>query len=61
MIERPGEIVVAADTGPAVRLGQEPAFPDLPGSPTPTVVGVARSVSRTADASATWASTRHSA
>jgi len=48
--ENPGEIVVSADTGPEVRLGQRLEFPDLPGSPTLTVVGVARSVSRTADA-----------
>ncbi|WP_427923975.1 ABC transporter permease [Streptomyces sp. cg40] len=49
-VEKPGEIVVSADTGPEVRLGQTLDFPDLPGSPTLTVVGVARSVSRTADA-----------
>ncbi|WP_234336832.1 ABC transporter permease [Streptomyces xylophagus] len=49
-VEKPGEIVVSADTGPEVRLGQQLNFPDLPGSPTLTVVGVARSVSRTADA-----------
>ncbi|SEC84166.1 putative ABC transport system permease protein [Streptomyces sp. 3213] len=48
--EKPGEIVVSADTGPEVRLGQQLEFPDLPGSPTLTVVGVARTVSRTADA-----------
>ncbi|MFJ9247623.1 ABC transporter permease [Streptomyces sp. NPDC101776] len=49
-VEKPGEIVVSADTGPEGRLGQKLEFPDLPGSPTLTVVGVARSVSRTADA-----------
>ncbi|MFJ2160899.1 FtsX-like permease family protein [Streptomyces sp. NPDC087856] len=49
-VEHPGEIVLSADTGPAGRLGQKLTFPDLPGSPTLTVVGVARSVSRTADA-----------
>ncbi|WP_019070897.1 ABC transporter permease [Streptomyces hokutonensis] len=48
--EKPGEIVVSADTGPEVRLGQKLELPDLPGSPTLTVVGVARTVSRTADA-----------
>lgn len=47
---KPGEIVVSADTGPAVRLGRELDFPDLPGGPKLKVVGVARSVSRTADA-----------
>ncbi|MEV6766425.1 FtsX-like permease family protein [Streptomyces sp. NPDC051105] len=46
-----GEIVLAADQdGPPVRLGQRLDFPDLPGTPTLTVVGTARSVSRTADA-----------
>ena len=49
-VRSPGEIVLSADTGPEGRLGQKLAFPDLPGSPTLTVVGVARSVSRTADA-----------
>ncbi|MEV0741707.1 FtsX-like permease family protein [Streptomyces sp. NPDC050549] len=49
-VENPGELVVSADTGPEVRLGQKLEFPDLPGSPALTVVGVARSVSRTADA-----------
>ncbi|MGH1552688.1 FtsX-like permease family protein [Streptomyces sp. L7] len=49
-VEKPGEIVVSADTGPEVRLGQKLELPDLPGSPTLTVVGVARTVSRTADA-----------
>ena len=48
-VEKPGEIVVSADTGPEVRLGRQLEFPDLPGSPALTVVGVARSVSRTAD------------
>ena len=48
-VEKPGEIVVSADSGPSVRLGQELTFPDLSGSPSLTVVGVARSVSRTAD------------
>ncbi|MEV6542715.1 FtsX-like permease family protein [Streptomyces sp. NPDC051665] len=49
-VKSSGEIVVSADTGPEGRLGQKLEFPDLPGSPTLTVVGVARSVSRTADA-----------
>ncbi|WP_405856787.1 FtsX-like permease family protein [Streptomyces sp. NBC_01515] len=49
-VKGPGEIVVSADTGPEGRLGRKLEFPDLPGSPTLTVVGVARSVSRTADA-----------
>ncbi|MET7569417.1 FtsX-like permease family protein [Streptomyces sp. NPDC005492] len=49
-VEKPGEIVMSADTGPEVRLGQKLEFPDLPGTPTLTVVGVARSVSQTADA-----------
>ncbi|WP_327405734.1 FtsX-like permease family protein [Streptomyces sp. NBC_01288] len=49
-VKSPGEIVLSADTGPEGRLGRKLEFPDLPGSPTLTVVGVARSVSRTADA-----------
>ncbi|MFF4253681.1 ABC transporter permease [Streptomyces sp. NPDC001663] len=48
-VRRTGEIVVSADTGPGVGLGRRLTFPDLPGSPSLTVVGVARSVSRTAD------------
>jgi putative ABC transport system permease protein len=48
-VRRTGEIVVSADTGPGVGLGRQLTFPALPGSPTLTVVGVARSVSRTAD------------
>ncbi|WP_406433007.1 ABC transporter permease [Streptomyces sp. NBC_00631] len=48
---RTGEIVLAADSdGPPVRLGETLRFPGLPGGPTLTVVGTARSVSRTADA-----------
>ncbi|MFC8078039.1 FtsX-like permease family protein [Streptomyces sp. NPDC057307] len=46
----PGEIVLSADDGRQVRLGLELDFPELPGSPTLKVVGLARSVSRTADA-----------
>ncbi|MBB5958136.1 putative ABC transport system permease protein [Saccharothrix tamanrassetensis] len=46
----PGELVLSADTPMPERLmGSRIAFPDLPGGPTLTVVGVARSVSRTAD------------
>ncbi|WP_405875194.1 FtsX-like permease family protein [Streptomyces sp. NBC_00005] len=48
-VRKAGEIVLSADTEPAVGLGRELTFPDLPGSPSLTVVGVARSVSRTAD------------
>ncbi|MEV6482115.1 FtsX-like permease family protein [Streptomyces sp. NPDC051576] len=48
--QKPGEIVMSADTGPEVPLGQKLDFPDLPGTPTLTVVGVARSVGQTADA-----------
>ncbi|GGN35232.1 ABC transporter permease [Streptomyces fuscichromogenes] len=48
---RTGEIVLAVDPeGPPVRLGRQLDFPGLPGGPTLTVVGTARSVSRTADA-----------
>ena len=46
----PGEIVLAAGDGPLTRLGTTLTFPDLPGTPDLTIVGVARSVSRTADA-----------
>ena len=51
----PGELVVAVDgrfQGPPVRTGQVWSLPEVPGSPTVTIVGTARSVSRTADA---WA------
>ncbi|ONI92709.1 ABC transporter permease [Saccharothrix sp. ALI-22-I] len=50
----PTEIVLSAD-GPLAKtptgsaLGSRLSFPDLPGGPTLTVVGLARSVSRTAD------------
>ncbi|MFD4506979.1 FtsX-like permease family protein [Streptomyces sp. NPDC058457] len=48
---RTGEIVLAADSdGPPVHLGETLEFPGLPGGPALTVVGTARSVSRTADA-----------
>ncbi|MEU1518227.1 FtsX-like permease family protein [Streptomyces sp. NPDC005811] len=49
-VRAPGEIVLAAGDGPPVRLGLELEFPELPGSPTLTVVGTARSVGRSADA-----------
>ncbi|MFE6826950.1 FtsX-like permease family protein [Streptomyces sp. NPDC057690] len=45
----PGQIVVAKDMLP-VEPGARLTFPDAPGSPTLTVVGVARSVTGTADA-----------
>ncbi|WP_433259915.1 ABC transporter permease [Actinosynnema sp. CS-041913] len=46
-----GELVLSADVPGAERLmGATVRFADLPGGPTLTVVGVARSVSRTADA-----------
>ncbi|MFJ3820286.1 ABC transporter permease [Streptomyces nodosus] len=47
---RPGEIVLSADSSLVPALGRRLAFPGLPGAPTLTVVGVARSVTRTADA-----------
>lgn len=43
------EIVLSAD-GPQITVGRELRVPDAPGSPTLTIVGVGRSVSRTADA-----------
>jgi putative ABC transport system permease protein len=46
---RPGQIVLA-EGGTPLRLGAQLTFPDLPGSPTLTVVGVARSVTGTAEA-----------
>ncbi|MEE1663954.1 FtsX-like permease family protein [Streptomyces sp. WAC07094] len=45
---RPGQIVVAYDR--PVQPGQRLTFPSAPGSPTLTVVGVARSVTGSADA-----------
>jgi putative ABC transport system permease protein len=45
---QPGEIVLAAER--LEPLGTTLTFPDLPGSPTLTVVGKARSATRTADA-----------
>ncbi|MEV6399324.1 FtsX-like permease family protein, partial [Streptomyces sp. NPDC051907] len=47
---RPGEIVLSAGSALIPTMGVEIAFPDLPGDPTLTVVGVARSVTETADA-----------
>ncbi|MEU6374888.1 FtsX-like permease family protein [Streptomyces sp. NPDC046909] len=47
---RDGEIVVSADSSLLPTLGMKVAFPDPPGAPTLTVVGLARSVTRTADA-----------
>ncbi|GAA3340405.1 hypothetical protein GCM10020358_27890 [Amorphoplanes nipponensis] len=52
----PGELVVAEDgrfRGPPIRIGTVWTVAGRPGSPAVTVVGIARSVSRTADAWAT--------
>ncbi|WP_245724827.1 ABC transporter permease [Micromonospora citrea] len=50
-VSGPGQIVLSADHPAAASpLNTVLRFPDLPGQPTLTVVGVARSVSRTADA-----------
>ncbi|GAA4985551.1 ABC transporter permease [Kitasatospora paranensis] len=47
----PGQIVLSdAYDGPIRQIGTKLRFPGLPGDPTVTVVGLARSVSRTADA-----------
>ncbi len=49
----PGELVVAEDgrfRGPPIKIGTVWTLSDLPGSPSVTVVGTARSISRTADA-----------
>ncbi|GAA3942156.1 ABC transporter permease [Actinoplanes auranticolor] len=49
----PGELVLAEDSrfrGPPVKIGTVWTVADPPGSPAVTVVGIARSVSRTADA-----------
>ncbi|SNS68918.1 ABC transporter permease [Actinacidiphila glaucinigra] len=45
-----GEIALSADSTLIPTMGMDVAFPDLPGRPTLTVVGVARSVTQTADA-----------
>jgi putative ABC transport system permease protein len=47
---RSGEIVVSADSVLLATRGMKVTFPGLPGDPTLTVVGAARSVTRTADA-----------
>ncbi|MES4905719.1 MULTISPECIES: FtsX-like permease family protein [unclassified Streptomyces] len=47
---RSGEIVLSANSSLFPTMGMKVAFPDLPGGPTLTVVGVARSVTQTADA-----------
>jgi putative ABC transport system permease protein len=47
---RSGEIVLSAGSPLIPTMGMKVAFPDLSGSPTLTVVGVARSVTQTADA-----------
>ncbi|QWB26065.1 MULTISPECIES: FtsX-like permease family protein [Streptomyces] len=47
---RSGEIALSADSSLLPTLGMKIAFSDLPGGPALTVVGVARSVTRTADA-----------
>jgi putative ABC transport system permease protein len=47
---RSGEIVLSDDSSLVPAMGMKITFPDLPGGPTLTVVGVARSVTRTADA-----------
>ncbi|MFE7565951.1 ABC transporter permease [Streptomyces sp. NPDC057539] len=47
---RPGEIVLSADSSLLPTMGMKIDFPDLSSGPTLTVVGVARSVTRTADA-----------
>ncbi|RSM69167.1 ABC transporter permease [Actinoplanes sp. ATCC 53533] len=49
----PGELVLAVDgrfQGPPIKIGTVWTLPEESGSPTVTVVGLARSVSRTADA-----------
>ncbi|MFB8353115.1 ABC transporter permease [Streptomyces niveus] len=47
---RSGEIVLSANSSLFPTLGMKITFPDLSGGPTLTVVGVARSVTQTADA-----------
>ncbi|MET9758785.1 FtsX-like permease family protein [Streptomyces sp. NPDC006372] len=47
---RSGEIALSAGSPLIPALGMKVAFPGLPGGPTLTVVGVARSVTQTADA-----------
>ncbi|MEW1721671.1 FtsX-like permease family protein [Streptomyces sp. NPDC093109] len=47
---RPGEVVLSADSALFPTMGMRMSFPGLSGAPALTVVGVARSVTRTADA-----------
>ncbi|MEU9201122.1 FtsX-like permease family protein [Streptomyces sp. NPDC048332] len=47
---RPGEITLSSDSSLFPAMGMKLTFPGLPGGPVLTVVGVARSVTRTADA-----------
>lgn len=47
---RPGEIVLSAGSALIPTMGMKVAFPALPGDPTLTVVGLARSITQTADA-----------
>lgn len=47
---RAGEIALSADTSLVPVIGMKVTFPGLPGAPALKVVGVARSVTRTADA-----------
>lgn len=47
---RDGEIVWAEGEGPPIQIGDRLSFPDAPGSPTLTVVGIARSISQSAQA-----------
>ncbi|KKD05703.1 efflux ABC transporter, permease [Streptomyces sp. WM6386] len=47
---RSGEIVLSANSALIPTMGMKITFPDLSGDPTLTVVGVARSVTQTADA-----------
>jgi putative ABC transport system permease protein len=47
---RPGEVVLSADAAVLPRLGMRLTFPGLPNEPAVRVVGVARSVTATADA-----------
>ncbi|MFD4688860.1 ABC transporter permease [Streptomyces sp. NPDC058463] len=46
----PGEIVLSAGAALIPTMGMEVAFPALPGNPSLTVVGLARSITQTADA-----------
>ncbi|WP_433185475.1 FtsX-like permease family protein [Actinoallomurus sp. CA-150999] len=46
----PGQIVMAEGDGPPIDIGDQMTFPDAPGDPTLTVVGVAKSVGASAEA-----------